>query len=275
MGFKGVVFAFLICACNLIYSQKNQSADLSKGGFVFVDLAGDTIRYKDQAAITLRRLKQGSVVVRLKTNEKSVDAYRRAGQTEIADKIVSDRVTQNQKMYDAFTTAFTFCKVYFIYSKDTKRFLNREKGLFLNKDLAYDPAITFADTNFVFCEYGSVESFSQFTDQTPGMAVDKPAIPGGMYAGPKPHDMLDTLSRRTSTDPATTNGLFFSDKNLKQFHRPFPYTESVYFNNPYPTVRTLNNEMERVYMRLVTSKDFRIRMKQERKKMKEDLKKLR
>ncbi len=257
----------LFLNCN-VFSQNSQPDNPSKGGYVFIDLAGDTILYREKAAIALRLLKKGSVVVRLKTNDKSIEAYRNAGQVERAERIETDRRSQNQKIYDAFKNYFTFCRVFFIYSKDTKRFLDGERSLFLNKDLQYDASIVFTDTNFVFCEYGSVEAYSQFTDQS-GRAIDKPSIPGGYYSGPAPHTILDTMTRRTSTSPATTSGLFFSDKDLKQFYRPFPYSEAVYFDNPSPTVRSLNNQMERMYLRLVVSNDFRIKMKEERKKEKQ------
>ena len=99
--------------------------------------------------------------------------------------------------------------------------------------------------------------------------MDRPAVPGGNYTGAEPHDILDTTTRQTSTSPATTSGLFFSDKNLKQFNRPFPFSEAVHFNDPTPAVRTLNRELERVYYRLVVSNDFRIQMKEARRKKKQ------
>jgi hypothetical protein len=263
-----LVVLILISISASVFGQKKKTADPPKTGYTFVDLAGDTILYREKAAITLRNLKNGSVIVRLKTNEKSIEAYKNSGRGDIAEKIAEDRKAQNLKLYDAFTKAFTFCKVFFIYAKDTRQFLDGKKGLFLDRNLNYDPSIKLTDANFVFCEFGSAESYSKFTDQS-SYAVDKPSIAGGNYTGPEPHEMMDTISRRTSTTPATTSGLFFSDKDLRQFQRPFPFTDAVYLNNPYPTVHSLSREMERVYMRLVTSNDFRIKFKEEKKKMKQ------
>ncbi len=263
MPFRFLFVLLSLTVFTSLHAQKSRTHDLSKGGYVFVDLAGDTILYRERAAITLRHLRDGSV--RLKTSDRTLDAYKKAGQLEIAQKIEDDRKAQNQKIYDAFKNYFTFCKVYFIYAKDTKKFLEGDRKIFLNQNLEYDFTLNFTDTNFVFCEYGTVESFSKFTDQS-AYAVDRPSISGGSYTGAAPHEIMDTVTRRTSTSPATTSALFFSDKNLKQFQRPFPYSEAVYFNNPYPAVRTLNRQMERVYSRLITSDDFRIILKEEKKK---------
>ncbi len=268
-----LAFVALLCTFCPSYAQKKDVNSEAPNGYVFIDLTGDTIRYKDRATITLRLLKKGSVIVRLKTSERSIEAYRKAGQNNIADKIVLERKAQNQSLYNAFIKEFFFCKVFFIFSKDTKLFLDGAKNIFLNSNLEYDSTIAFTDSNFVFCEFGSVETYSKFTDQVAGYSVPMPSLSGGMYMGRNPHDILDTVTRRTSSSPATTSGLFFSDKDLKQFQRPFPFSEAVYLNNPYPTVRQLNRELERVYNRLVQTNDYRLKLKEERKKSKQKRKK--
>src|SRR6478609_6305945 len=93
-----------------LQAQKNQMSDSSKTNYVITNLGKDSVNERTRASLTLRNLPNGSVVVRLKTNQKSVEAYRKAGKNEIADRIEEDRKKQNQKIYDAFPHNFNFCK---------------------------------------------------------------------------------------------------------------------------------------------------------------------
>lgn len=258
--------ALLQMAFCLHAQEKNKIPDLSKEPHVITNLKEDSVKERVRASLALRNLKNGSVIVRLKTNQKSVDAYRKAGKEEIADRIELDRKNQNLKMYYAFTNGFHFCNVYFIYATETHDFLNGKKGLLLNRDLAHDPNIIMNDTNFIFCEYGSAQPFSKFND------LDRPLIANrGSYLDSRTHSkkILDTIPSQTSTSPIY--GLFFSDKNLKQFYRPFPYVEDVYFSNYDRSVHALSRDLERAYERLVINKDFKdLRMK-ERKRQNDQL----
>ena len=169
-------------------------------------------------------------------------------------------------MYQAFAHNFLFCKVFFIYANETKLFLEGNREIFLNKSLKHDASIVYNDTNFIFCEYGSVESFSKFNDYESSLPIQT-----GSYLDPRVNlkRILDTIPVETSTSPATTSGLFFSDKNLKQFHRPFPFVAGVYMENYDAPVRTLDRELERAYQRLVVTQDFKTEMKAQLKKDKQ------
>jgi hypothetical protein len=238
--------------------NNNKNADLSKGDYAITNLGKDSINERTRAALTLRNLINGSVIVRLKTNQKSVDAYRKAGKNEIADRIEEDRKKQNLKMYYAFVHYFNFCRVYFIYANETQAMLSGAKGLFLNRNLEHDPSITLPNNNFIFCEYGSVEAYSKFTDV--------PSLQAGETD--KFNKILDPPSTQTSTSPSSTNALFFSDKNLRQFQRPFPYVDDVPLSSYDRAVHSLNRALQRAYDRLVTNKDFREMKKKEKDKVK-------
>jgi hypothetical protein len=253
---KIFVIVLSISAVFFAAAQKKDSIpDLSKGKYVIANPKTDTVKLRDKASQTLRALKGGAVIVRLKTNEKSVEAYRKAGRNNIAEKIREERKTQNTKLYYAFVNEFKFCRVYFIFANQTASVLNGNYKVFLNKNLEVDSSIIFGDTTFVFCEYGSVESFSDFEN---------------VYS----QRVLDSIPSQTSTSPSTYSGLVFLDKNLQQFYRPFPYVAGVYLDNFTPSVRTLNNELERAYFRLVVNRDFNEKIKAEKKKQKQQLKQL-
>src|SRR5688572_4061472 len=80
--------------------------DLSEREYPLTNLQEDTLTLKDKASQTLRALRNGAVIVRLKTNEKNVAAYRKAGRNDIAEKIIEARRVQNEKMYQAFERHF-------------------------------------------------------------------------------------------------------------------------------------------------------------------------
>src|SRR3954463_1491188 len=120
-----LMFCVLAQAISLLPAQKTPS---SKEPYVITNLQKDSVNERTRAAITLRNLINGSVIIRLKTNQKSVDAYRKAGQHEIADRIEAERKLQNQKIYSAFVHNFNFCKTYFIYANETRDLLNGTKG---------------------------------------------------------------------------------------------------------------------------------------------------
>lgn len=249
------ILALLILLSVICFVSAQKKDSDSAGKYAIAKAPKDTITERDRASQILRNLRDGAIIVRLKTNEKSVEAYRKSGRNNIADKIIEDRKIQNQKLYYAFLNEFKFCRVYFIYANQTKSFMDGNRKVFLNKSLAVDSSIKFTDTTFVFCEYGSVESFSDFEN------VHSQRI-------------LDSIPSQTSTSPSTYSGLVFLDKNLQQFYRPFPYVEGVYLDNFTPSVRTLNNELERVYYRLVVRRDFNEKIKNEKKKQKQQLNQL-
>ena len=263
------IMVLLHIAGSVHAQKKSRATDLANQEYVISQAEIDTTPLRDKASQTLRSLRNGAVIVRLKTNLKSIDAYRKAGQPDIADRIEADRKKQNQKMYRAFQNNFLFCKVYFIYANETEEFNKGNHKVFLNEDLQHDTTIVFTDTNFVFCEYGSVEAFSKFDDYK-APAVGTGGL--GTYVDAKTNRIQDSVSFRTSTSPATTSGLVFLDKELHQLHRPFPFVEGVYMDNYDAPIRTLNREMERAYGRLVIRRDFNEQMKKERKRQKELLK---
>ena len=50
------------------------------------------------ASQQIKALKDGALIVRLKTNERSIEAYRKSGRKELAEKLVEDNQKQNQKL---------------------------------------------------------------------------------------------------------------------------------------------------------------------------------
>lgn len=267
---KILVVGVVLLWCVSAGAQKMDSLGvLNQQSMAILQADIDSLTFTEQSSQTLRYLKDGAVIVRLKTSPKSVEAYRKAGRNDIADKIEHGRKKQNIKLIDAFLRNFFFCKVYFIYSSDTKAFLEGNRKVFLNDTLAYDTSITLTGNNFVFCEYGSVDAYSKFQDYSHPVAGNV----SGVNLDKMDDKAMEQHSSGTSTSPATTSGLVLLDKELKQLQRPFPYVEGVYLENFDAAVRTLSRDMERAYNRLVVKKDMKEELKAEKKRLKAERKK--
>lgn len=227
--------------------------------FVFASThtLADSLSERMRASETLRGLKNGCIVFRLKTNDKSVKAYRDAGRNDVADRIVAERKKQNQKIVQAFRQNFTFCKVNFIYAAETQSFLSGSSTLFLNNDLLPDSSIQSCGSNFIFCEYGSVNAYSKFGNTSPT----------GLYYS-KPEKFMDTIATSSTTSPTTTDALFLSDKNLVPLQRPFPYVEDVYLDNYNAAAKALNRELYNAYQKLVIGEDYKNTKRQQKKERK-------
>ncbi|MBS1612812.1 MAG: hypothetical protein JST49_08335 [Bacteroidetes bacterium] len=205
----------------------------------------------------LRQLKAGGgIVVRLKTNDKSVEAYRQAGRNDIADRMVQERKVMNQKIYDGFSRLVTFCPVYFIYAKDSRDLVAGKKGLLLNANLEYDDKIVMKDTFFVFIQQGSAQTnaIAQDNSHPPlmGSSDDK------KFMGTDRVDGYSTVS-------ASESAIIFIDKAFVQYYDPFPFSEGVYLENYNVAANAINKQLFRAYNKLVTMPDMRKELKKAKK----------
>lgn len=176
-------------------------------------------------------LKNGALVVRLKTNDKSVEAYRRNGRNDIADRIIADRKIQNQKIVDAFRNNFDFCKVYFIHAVSTNRLLEGATDIFLNDAMELDTSIRLKETYFLLAEYGTV---------TANMRSDE-------------YHYKNVGKTEPSSTATTSSAIFISDTTLTQLKEPFPFYQVVILENYNKAVSRLNNALHRFYFNRVSN----------------------
>jgi hypothetical protein len=176
-------------------------------------------------------LKGGALVVRLKTNDKSVEAYRRNGQNEIAERIIAERKAQNQKIVDAFRKEFDFCKVYFIYASSTSDLLNGKKGIFLNDTLALDTTIELKESFYLIAEYGAVTANMRFDE----------------------YHYKNVNKTEATSNTTTTSALFISDTTLTQLKEPFPFYQIVLLENYVKAVERMNSALHRFYFNRITN----------------------
>ncbi|HWB65090.1 MAG TPA: hypothetical protein VG603_16340, partial [Chitinophagales bacterium] len=164
--------------------------------------------------------------------------------TELADKIMDERRVQNQKIMDAFKNYFDFCKVYFIYAKNTKELLAGRQDIFLNDTLGLDTTIRMKENYYLIAEYGDITS---------NMRTDEYHYSGVYHTEP-------------STNTASTSVIFLSDTSLTQLKEPFPFYTEVYLDNYNKAVFNLSKSIAKAYISFLAKEDE----KRLREKLKED-----
>lgn len=178
--------------------------------FLLVSLSTAAVAQTGQRFVAERQvmlLKNGTLVVRLKTNDKSIEAYRKAGKEKLAKKMELDNRLMNLYLMQSFLYNFDFCKLIFIKAKDTRKLLNHEPGIFLNEELNSDPSITFKGDSFFVAEYGATVSNMKNNSYN-----------------------YNEGTIQESQNPASNSALVIMDTSLRQLQDPFPYYSIVNIN---------------------------------------------
>lgn len=128
------------------------------------------------AAWQINELKEGALVVRLKTNKKLIDALNAQGNKELALEKQKEQYAINKNTLYAYKDFFTFCKVYFIFSNSSDSLMNGVRtGIFLDSNLNIDPNITLAEKFFMLAErdYGYNSSIGFLPEDSARKAIEK------------------------------------------------------------------------------------------------------
>ncbi len=178
---------------------------------------------KDLGRQYITQLKDGgALIVRLKSRDKNIAAYRNSGNTAIAEEMEEKDRTLNRQIMNAFNTQFRFCPVYFIYARNSKKFMEGARNIFVNEGLREDSAIEFNHSFFLFVDFGTAllnESVNSYT-----------------Y----------TNQVQEGSTPGNSQSYIVLDNDFKQLHSPFPYQTMLNFleSNPHQkAVARLNKKM--------------------------------
>lgn len=80
---------------------------------------------KEDAKVDLQQLKNGTLLVRLNTNEASISALETQGRLKEAERMREQLYQENKEILLSFTNAFDFCKVYFFYAPSSENIRQR------------------------------------------------------------------------------------------------------------------------------------------------------
>lgn len=121
---------------------------------------------KEYAFNSIKELKNGAMVVRLKTNHRKIEIIERSlrspnlkkgqrkRQEAILEGVLKTRNQFNEAIATMFLDSFTFCPVYLMYDTCSKA-LNQgvREGLFLGENNKIDPSIKIKEANIFIVNY--------------------------------------------------------------------------------------------------------------------------
>ena len=110
-------------------------------------------RSKVIAAWQINKLKEGALIIRLKTNKKVIDALLAQGNTELAKEKAAETYMINKNIMMAYTNNFTFCKLYFMFSSSSDSLLKGlRSGIFVDTNLVVNPFIELKESYYLIAE---------------------------------------------------------------------------------------------------------------------------
>jgi len=102
----------------------------------------------------IKELKNGYLLIRLSTREKTVDDLKKMGKLRAADEIRKEQEEKNKKIVEAVKKNFTFCEYRFFYSQYSAEILQRNfKFYVFDKDLKPDTDFNLNGKEFYVAEF--------------------------------------------------------------------------------------------------------------------------
>lgn len=178
----------------------------------------------------IKTLKNCALLVRLKTRDKSVEAYRKSGAELLAQRVEQEQFAENKLIADLFRQYFTFCPVYFFYSSNTRAVQEGAKqGIFLNENLQPDASIVLPYDNFYIAEIDALR------ETLPDLGYEDEEDEAQEAAGRH----ADTTLQRV---------IVVKDRTLTQLRRPFPFYIRASFDRFLPgKVQKFNSRLVDFY----------------------------
>ncbi|WP_317899142.1 hypothetical protein [Aurantibacillus circumpalustris] len=161
----------------------------------------------------IHQLKEGALVVRLKTNQILIDALLKQGKDDLAREIQLQQFAINKNTMFAYRDNLSFCKVYFIYSTSSDSLLDSSRsGIFLDTTLTVDYSIVMKESFYLLAERDFAYNSS---------------------IGFVPEDSAKTTRERGN--PVKEMAVVIKNKYGHQLKTPFPYyvKEKNFMNAKY------------------------------------------
>jgi len=107
----------------------------------------------------VKKLKEGGLLVRLKTKNNTITSLRSSGKSKLADETEAAQSAYNREIISAFRKYYRTGPVYFFFSDYSEQLKskNLEAVVFLNDSLLPDPSIRVSSAGFLTAEFGVLE----------------------------------------------------------------------------------------------------------------------
>lgn len=177
-------------------------------------------RRKRVAKRQIKELRDGALLVRLKTAKPTINAMRSKGFNRWAERTEKDQRIENLSIVNAFRNAYNFSELKFFYSHDSRKVRNGEfEGIFLNDSLEVDSNILLRNPENVFtCELTNIEQ------DTAQYFSHYELVQTGNFA-------FVQVPRFYGAGGNTFYSFVVKDQDFNQLSRPFPYYSRALFKS--------------------------------------------
>lgn len=125
--------------------------------FLLSSLVMNAQSSRQKAVTDMLQLKNGALLVRLKTSENLINALLRDNKKEAAENVRLQQEKTNMEIVKAFREHFSFCPVYFFYSGNSAKIRQGElKGNLYNT--AFEKDTLFSGSLYLVGEFGETET---------------------------------------------------------------------------------------------------------------------
>ncbi len=207
----GITFICILFASAFCYSQNEDSfgkltyhqedSSLAKFGKYHVNVAKAQIQ----------ALKNGALLVRLKTNSNTINRLKAAGNIDLATQVERETYLNNKAIVRAYIKEFNFCPVYFFNSEFSDSVKHKKLAtIFVDSNLVINTSIVCNAAFYLVAEQGSIYNSSL------GLVTEAQA-PRAVERGTPSKEVFMVVKNR-----------YFI-----QLHKPFPYYEQGYSIKKY------------------------------------------
>lgn len=159
-----------------------------------------TLRFK-AAYAQINLLKKGALLIRLKTNQRTITQLKKAGNIDLATNLEKETELTNKIMMSAYIKEFTFCPVYFFYSESSDSIRkNNLSGIFVDSTLQINSSIICNASFFLVADEGALYNSS---------------------LGIMPESMAKNATEKGSYTRDAS--IIIKNKYFIQLNKPFPY----------------------------------------------------
>lgn len=170
-----LIFSFLIILPTITNAQDSLIALAEKHNLEYpTNQVSDTKIKRFEAVLTANELKNNSLIVILRTNEKrlrelsvlskssEIAENQRIGINAKIEGIKIENETINNALISSFRSNYSFSQIYFVYDTSLTSLKNGIKsGVFVNENGAVDKSIQLPTSNYYFCNFTLVSSSNE------------------------------------------------------------------------------------------------------------------
>lgn len=200
-------FVRIVLCFFIVFAFKVQSQDEGVKSPKFNDYKSDTsfkdfsdLRFK-VAKAQINALKNGALLVRLKTNSKTIEKLKAVGNMDLATQLEQETQLKNKIIMNSYKLEFKFCPVYFFFSEQSDSVRNKKlDGIFIDSTLNLNSSIVCNAAFYLIAESDNVYNSSL------GIVSES------------------TAAKSTERgNPIRQAPIVIKNRYFIQLHKPFPY----------------------------------------------------